>query len=170
MKNRDDIDKLLRYNIAVLAQALDVIDAHANHAAEIYQTTSGAHLRHLIEHYEALVGNLEQRSVNYDARARDLALERDPKLARQRLLALQQFFRTLDPASAAEPIAVQLRCGLGGEDNVVSFSSLARELQFLASHAVHHYALIQLRCAAHDIPLGENFGKAPATVKHATQA
>jgi hypothetical protein len=35
---------------------------------------------------------------------------------------------------------------------------------FVASHAVHHFALLHAYCLQQGIPIGENFGKAPATV------
>lgn len=75
----------------------------------------------------------------------------------------------MDTRDVTAPVVVQLRGGLDGEDNFISFSSLARELLFLASHAVHHYAVIKMHCAAQGISLGEDFGKAPSTVRHARQ-
>lgn len=169
MNNRPDVQKLLDYNSAVLDQALKVLDAHAAAPASDYAAHSGPHLRHVIEHYEAFTQHVASHSVDYDTRARDRAPEQDIAVARARIQALQQQLMTLDATTLTEPIAVHLRGGLGGEDNFVSFSSLARELLFLASHAVHHYAVIQLHCKAQGICLGDDFGKAPATVRHARQ-
>lgn len=170
MKNRPDIQKLLDYNVDVLDQALRVLDAHAAQPDSDYTSHSGPHLRHVIEHYEAFTQHVASYSVDYDTRARDRAPERDPAMARARIAAIQQQLATLDTLLLTEPIAVHQRGGLGGEENFVSFSSLARELLFLASHAVHHYALIQLHCKAQGICLGDDFGKAPATVRHARQS
>ncbi len=169
MNNRPDLEKLVGFNIAVLDQALTVLDAHAAMPAADYSTHSGPHLRHVIEHYEAFTEHIGSHSVDYDTRARDRTPERDLKVAQARILRIQQQLAALDTAAISEPIAVHLRGGLGGEENFVSFSSLSRELLFLASHAVHHYALIQLHCKAQGICLGEDFGKAPATVRHARQ-
>ena len=170
MQNRPDLQKLLDYNVAVLDQALKVIDAHEATPGSCFSSHSGPHLRHVVEHYEAFILNVARFSVDYDTRARDRILEQDPTVARQRIGHLQQQLADLDTAALAAPIAVHLRGGLAGEDNFVSFSSLSRELLFLASHAVHHYALIQLHCKADGIMLGDDFGKAPATVRHARQA
>lgn len=169
MKNRPDLQKLLDYNVVVLDQALKVLDAHVATPGSDYASHSGPHLRHVIEHYEAFTQNVASYSVDYDTRARDRAPERDLALARTRIVGIQQQLSMLDTEALTEPIAVHLRGGLGGEENFVSFSTLARELLFLASHAVHHYALIQLHCKAQGILLGDDFGKAPATVRHATQ-
>jgi len=54
----------------------------------------------------------------------------------------------------------------GGERGWV-FSNLARELQFLASHTVHHYALIALTLTALGVPVDADFGMAPSTLRHA---
>ncbi|MES2883229.1 MAG: hypothetical protein V4709_00370 [Pseudomonadota bacterium] len=170
MNNRPDLLKLLDFNIAVLDQALTVIDAHAEAPGTDYSAHSGPHLRHVIEHYEAFIPHVGSHSVDYDTRARDRAPERDPLVATARIKAIQHQLAVLDTSAITEPIAVHLRGGLAGEDNFVSFSSLARELLFLASHAVHHYALIQLHCKAEGICLGADFGKAPATVQHARQS
>lgn len=169
MNNRPDLQKLLVFNVEVLDQALKVIDAHAASPGSDFALHSGPHLRHVVEHYEAFTQHIASHSVDYDTRARDRSIERYPTLARARIESLQQQLLALDTSALTEPIAVHLRGGLDGADNYVSFSSLARELLFLASHAVHHYALIQLHCKAQGIDLGEDFGKAPATVRHARQ-
>ncbi|WP_428309936.1 hypothetical protein [Hydrocarboniphaga sp.] len=170
MKIRTDLQKLLRYNVDVLDQGLMVINAHTAAPACDFAAHSGPHLRHIIEHYEAFTQHIASSSVDYDTRARDRSVERDPKRASERIAAIQQQLAALDTDAIVEPIAVQMRGGIAGEDNFVSFSSLARELLFLASHAVHHYALIQVHCRSQGLSLGEDFGKAPATVRHARNA
>jgi len=170
MNRRPDLEKLIRFNIDVLHQGLQVLEAQAAVPGSDYGSHIGPHLRHVIEHYEALAGQLTSLSIDYDSRARDRSPERDPAVARARIEALQRQLRGLDLNAVSEPIAVHLRGGLAGEENFVSFSTLARELLFVASHAVHHYALIQMHCKAQGIVLGEDFGKAPATVRHARTA
>ena len=167
MKNRPDLEKLQEFNITVLQQARDLVAAHRDLEPLSFAQFTGPHLRHIIEHYEAFVRHIDERSIDYDTRQRELAVERDLDLADQRLLALQKHMQQLALDSLEEPVAVHLRAGLAGEDNIVSFSSAARELLFLASHATHHFALIKLRGAEFGLELDENFGKAPSTVRHA---
>ncbi|MES2681931.1 MAG: hypothetical protein V4650_00285 [Pseudomonadota bacterium] len=169
MHNRPDLQKLLDYNIAVLDQALRVIDTHAAAPDSDYSRHSGPHLRHVIEHYEAFTLHVASHSVDYDSRARDRAPERDGEVARARIEAIQQQLAVLDASASTEAIAVHQRGGLGGEENFVSFSTVARELLFLASHAVHHYAVIQMHCKAEGLCLGDDFGKAPSTLRHARE-
>ena len=47
-----------------------------------------------------------------------------------------------------------------------SSSTLGRELQFLVSHTVHHFAIIGAICHRMDIELAPTFGIAPSTLKH----
>lgn len=170
MNRRPDLEKLIRFNVDVLHQGLQVLDAQSAVPGSDYSGHIGPHLRHVIEHYEALTQQVRRFSVDYDSRARDRAPEQDPQVARARIEGLQQQLQALDINAVSKPIAVHLRGGLAGEENFVSFSTLARELLFVASHAVHHYALIQMHCKAQGIVLGEDFGKAPATVRHARAA
>lgn len=170
MNRNPDLARLVDFNCEVLGQALQVLAAHDAVAGSDYGSHTGPHLRHVIEHYEAFTQQVAGRAVDYDSRARDRAPERDPAVARQRIVSLQQQLRALDLANLTEPLAVHLRGGLAGDENFVSVSSPARELLFVASHAVHHFALIQRHCETQGISLGADFGKAPATVRHARHA
>jgi uncharacterized damage-inducible protein DinB len=43
---------------------------------------------------------------------------------------------------------------------------VGRELQFLASHTLHHYALIAALLRLQGVEPGEEFGVAPGTLEH----
>ena len=156
--------RLLRFNREVLAQALALAASHDAPGAPPYARPVGAHLRHVIEHYEALLHPTEPGVGDYDGRPRDVALERDPKLAQKRLQALMQELQ--GSLGLDEAVRVRGRGGLLGEFGFEVRSTLGRELVFVASHAVHHYAVLMQHCQEHGIPVGEHFGKAPATVAH----
>jgi hypothetical protein len=83
------------------------------------------------------------------------------------LQALQQCLHLWHDAALTLPLQVRGLGGLAGEFGFEVPSTLGRELAFLASHAVHHFALLKAHCLQQGIPLGEDFGKAPATVAHA---
>lgn len=90
MSTRPQLQKILDFNIAMLDQALKVIEAHAAVPGSDYARHSGPHLRHVIEHYEAFTLHVANGSVDYDSRARDRAPERDAAVAKARILAIQQ--------------------------------------------------------------------------------
>lgn len=165
MSSESVLDEILAFNREVLAQALHLLELHALQPAASYAQGYGPHLRHVIEHYEALIHAAPGSAIAYDRRERDLPLQSDPQLARRRLLALDAAIQAWN-RPASEPLTVLLRGRLDGRVELASPSSLARELMFLAGHAIHHYALIASHASAQGLPLPEGFGKAPATAHH----
>ena len=161
-----DTQRLLQFSMDVLAQALALIAAHELPGAPAYAVPVGAHLRHVIEHYEALLSPAETGFVDYDQRPRDREVEHRPAVARVRLEALRS--RLLQCTGA--PLAASLKVrGLGGMHGDFEFtveSSTGRELVFVASHAIHHFALLQAHCTQHGIAINAQFGLAPSTVAH----
>jgi hypothetical protein len=103
--------------------------------------------------------------VDYDARGRDPELERRPELALQRIDATVAALERLAPSAAPRELEVSVDCGEAVRGRA-SRSSLARELQFLVSHTVHHYAVIALLLRARGIEPGRDFGVAPSTLKY----
>jgi hypothetical protein len=132
-------------------------------------------VRHIIEHYEALTGPCAQAApamgavVNYDARKRDLSVQTEPRVALERVAALRSALQAMaawPDAAFAAPLALHSQGGEMGELCFASPSTPLRELAFLASHCVHHFAIIKLHAQQKGQDLGPYFGKAPATVAH----
>ena len=162
--------RLLQFSIDVLEQALVLVASHEPAGAADYAAPVGAHLRHVIEHYEALLFPAERGSADYDQRPRDRELERQPAVARARIEALQARLRQWTNAQLDSPLQVRGLGGLAGDFDFAVESSTGRELVFVASHAIHHYALLQAHCKQHGIPINAEFGRAPATVAHERSA
>ena len=165
-----DTQRLLQFSIDVLDQAVALVALHEVPGAPDYASPVGAHLRHVIEHYEALLCAAEPGVVDYDQRPRDSDLERQPALARARLTALQTHLLAWADAQLAAPLQVRGLGGLSGDFGFAVNSTAGRELVFVASHAIHHYALLEAHCKQHGIPAGAQFGRAPATLAHERSA
>lgn len=159
--------RLLDFNDEVLAQGAALAAAHEAVDAPPFDPLVGPHLRHVIEHYEALLMRPGTHEVDYDGRPRDRALEHSPTLARERLAAIRATLRTGIAGDVDDPIVVHARIGLEGRWPLMTTSTVGRELVFLASHAVHHYALLREHCVRHGLSMPLHFGIAPATVAHA---
>ena len=160
---------LLAFNLAIIEQAEQVISVlQSTGNLDRYGEYVGPHLRHILEHYEALLlmQKKNRNVVNYDERERDRSLENEPKYMLSRLQSLTNAIKDWDSHNVSQPIAVCLKGGLSGELEFITNSTLGRELMFLASHAVHHFALVQVWCLQHGIRLSADFGKAPATVAY----
>jgi hypothetical protein len=162
-----DAAPLLNFNILLLEQALALVAAHERPGSPAFGDTAGPHLRHVIEHHEALLMPLQAGVADYDRRARDRQLERQPALARQRLLALQRCLRAHAEADLSAPVRVPGLAGQHGESAFAVMSTFGRELAYVASHAVHHHALLRAHCVQHGLIVAETFGVAPATAAHA---
>lgn len=159
---------MLAFNRQLLDQALDLVAEGAQRPERDFALDCGAHLRHLVEHYEAFLQAVAVGGaalIAYDRRPRDRAAEACPQQMRERLLRLQAALAGLATEDPERPCAVELRGGVDGDQLWVSRSTLARELLFLASHTTHHYALIASRLAAQGVMLDARFGKAPATLR-----
>ncbi len=157
---------LLALNQQLLQQAVQLAADHAGPGRPRYAGLVGPHLRHVIEHYEALLFRADPESVNYDARPRDPELETDPQCARRRLLAVHDLLSACVLGALHAPLHLRGLGGLAGDSDFVVTSSLGRELVFLASHTVHHFALLAGHCRQQGIALPEGFGLAPATRAH----
>jgi hypothetical protein len=163
----EDTLRLLALNQQLLVQALHLAAAHGGPGRPPYAGLTGSHLRHVIEHYEALLFPVEPGAVDYDARPRDPALETDAHLAQRRLWAVHEALGASTQAAIDTPLRQRGLGGLAGESSFVVTTSLGRELVFLASHTVHHFALLAGHCRQQGIPTPEGFGVAPATRAHA---
>lgn len=164
----------LSANLAFLEQAATF---SAGMTAKDWQTPSpafrnsslGQHLRHTLEHVEALVEGLPESNINYDARKRDETIEREPDAAARRCQELRD---ALEHAGYNLPVehalSVRSSCSCD-EDAADQNSSLGRELQFLVSHTVHHFAIMAGICHALGIRTPDEFGIAPSTLKHRAQ-
>lgn len=158
--------RLLRFNTAVLNQALALVAAHQKPDAPAYAYPVGAHLRHVIEHYEALIVPNEPGVVDYDRRPRDRELATKTSVAHMRLQGLLRRLAGWTGSSLDAPLQVRGLGGLAGNFHFAVTSSMGRELVFVASHAIHHFAVLQPHCAQHGIAISAEFGRAPATVAH----
>lgn len=128
----------------------------------------GSHLRHCLDAYTVFLQGLSSGRVDYDARARDERLARDRQFAgerlRQTLLELLERVPVAD--EAADEAAGQKELQVRQDGPQWAASSVARELQFLLSHTVHHFALIALLLRWQGFFPPEEFGVAPATLTH----
>ena len=158
--------RLLETNITALqegAQLLMVLEV--NQYTEGYKpafhSTIGAHFRHVLEHYRCFIAQLDSRLFCYDKRERDQLLECDADYAARTIDELKAALLAIDDShfeaayliddqQTAEPVS----------------TTLQRELLFLQSHTVHHYAIIGAMTRAFGNKPKDDFGVAIATREH----
>jgi len=162
------METLISANLAYLAQAAELLDriddeTFASPVASFYDSSVGGHLRHCLEHYQSFLAGLETGRIDYDDRKRDTAIETKTASAAAAIGDITERLRSL-PAEPAQALEVKMDCGV---DQIEwQPSSSGRELQFLVSHTVHHFAMIGGICQALGVAVDHGFGVAPSTLRH----
>jgi len=126
----------------------------------------GEHVRHCLDHVSALVMIPTSSTLSYDHRERGTTVERDPAEALRQILRLKAAAARISDRPLDAPILVESRLDDAGR-SVVGWSSLGRELAFVASHTVHHQALIAMLLDVQGLSAPERFGYAPSTPRRA---
>jgi uncharacterized damage-inducible protein DinB len=155
-------------NIHFLRQALELLralddDTYCATDSRCYPSGIGSHLRHNLDHYRSFLDGLTTGRVDYDARERDVLVEADRTRAMQQIDVIVHQLTALGEEDTHRPLLVKMDCD--GDDRWVR-STLDRELQFLISHTVHHYALIALIARLQGHEPGDEFGVAPSTLHY----
>ena len=156
-------EQLIKDNIATLQQAETLLMTVAGSTLNLGERI-GPHLRHVLDHYDCFLDGLAQQRIDYDQRCRDAATETSISTAQQRLARTNARLAELSPARWPSRLKIRLATSNDAE-GCFSWSTPERELQFLQSHAVHHYALIRLLLEAHGVRIDADFGKAPSTIQ-----
>jgi uncharacterized damage-inducible protein DinB len=122
----------------------------------------GGHVRHCLDHVDALLRALTTGACNYDERVRGTAVEDDPALACARLAACRMRLRALPAALLGQPLALSVRLTRDGL-SVQSPTTVAREVAFVLSHTVHHAALVAVLLEDQGLSRPAHLGLAPST-------
>jgi uncharacterized damage-inducible protein DinB len=157
----------LEGNLLLLRQGIELLDGLSDSAyrdAAVDRSSVGAQYRHILDHYRCLLHGLPDGRIDYDRR------QRDPELENDRLAAARATRETLDQlrllSRSAPALALQVRQSAGSGEVEEQPSSLGRELLFLVSHTVHHYAIIRLLLAERGVECDPDLGVAPSTLAY----
>ena len=135
---------------------------------EISNSTTGEHFRHNIDFYHCFFKGIQQSVIDYDQRDRDTLVENNKQLAIEQMEELIGQLDAFQLSECKSSIDIIQNDDLGKEFRRCQ-SSVERELMFLVSHTVHHYAIIALLLRSQGLHLDSNFGKAPSTITYEEQ-
>jgi hypothetical protein len=161
---------ILALNCALLEEGsrlLETIEpaAYSRPVAEADSDGVGAHVRHCIDFYDCFLRGLDRGNVDYDDRRREAGLELDASVARQRMGELVAQLAALPERALPHTLAVRQDAGAEDGRRPAALSSVDRELQFLAAHTVHHYALVRVLLKLQGVDVPDAFGIAPSTLR-----
>jgi hypothetical protein len=167
-------ERLIAHSVELLLQIVSIVRQYQAHFPSRYAGPVGSHLRHVIEHVEALLhaagaaatDATDAACVAYDERPRDRRLETCADEAERRLVALIHSLRQARGLDVDATVLVRVRAGVGGEQVVDVGSTIGRELVFVTSHTVHHLALLAVNGLHPGVRVPDGFGLAPATLAH----
>jgi len=129
----------------------------------------GPQFRHCLDLYDCFLRGLDDGRVDYAARERDNRVESDRERAGESARRIIELLSRLDASRLQSGLAVRSEIEPGGRPVEWNASSVGRELQFLLSHTIHHYALIGAMLTQQGIELAgdlADFGVAPSTLRH----
>lgn len=143
-------------------------------------SSAGSHMRHIIDHYQAIISGLNDELIDYDIRERGSNFELSPAIAIEKLTQIAHWIKSLTEGTLNKHIMLSTEVSVSNKNIQKVQTSVARELVFAGSHAVHHYAMIaqitfaqQKSAQVTSMPeftpklipklIPESFGLAPAT-------
>ncbi len=154
----------------VLAQGLEVIERlpaelYASVPGELAHNGAGSHFRHVHDYYRCFLRDVETGRIDYDRRVRDERFETESAYAAEQLRDTIQRLGELSAELTDREVEVRMDAD-PADPNPWSRSTVNRELRFLVSHTIHHYALIAMILKVQEFSCGDDFGVAPSTLQH----
>ncbi len=157
-----DLIEILSQGRALIERATD--ELYCAHPSSFKASSLGAHYRHHLEHAQLLLTGSPDGVIDYDARARDPRIEQDRAFALAQTDALIEEFAKLPEEALNRELTIVYRSCTECDTRPGTRSTLGRELLFLVSHAVHHYALMRILVEVQGQQTDETFGVMPSTL------
>jgi uncharacterized damage-inducible protein DinB len=159
------LDRALEEMAAVIATLSP--DAYRARPLPEVSGSIGEHVRHCLDHVDALVSADRSSDLSYDRRRRGTAVETDPAAALRSIQLLRiKIAVGRWSAAAHEPIFVSSTISCDG-DVATGMSTLAREITFVLNHTIHHQATIGLLASLLGCGVPDGFGYAHSTPRPA---
>jgi uncharacterized damage-inducible protein DinB len=154
-------------NVVVIRQGIALLAAlgeepYTRRLPLCYNASVGGHIRHIIEHYQSFLDGLTTGEIDYEKRARDPRIEGSAAFANEILAGI---IAQLRGVVDRPPANRELHYCAETSTATTTSTSILRELEFLLSHTIHHYALIAVMARLQGCEPPAEFGIAPSTLK-----
>lgn len=171
MENPNLQNQLTQKLAEILQQGVDLLSSIDNrlytkseNGALLKGGAVGGHFRHCLEFVNCFLSGVNNGRIDYERR------ERNHQIETVREYAITQYIQTVGilenfvSKKTQDSILVKPE-DIGGGTDFWCASSIERELEFLQSHTIHHYALIAFKLRAFGFPVEAKFGVAPSTLR-----
>lgn len=160
---------LLKENVDALQQALDLLPflteaQYCERLPTCFNASIGGHIRHNVDHYLSFLAGFTIGVIDYEARVRDTRIETDRDYALNVLGSICDRLQTLPAVNKS--LRIRMENTDDGDVSAWGESTARRELQFLMSHTIHHYALVAVSCRILGVEPHPDFGVAPSTLRY----
>ncbi len=172
------INQLVDHNISILLHADELLrdlgnDGFTYENNPANSSSIGMHVRHVIDHYLSFMRGIRTGTIDYDDRERNPRYEKHLLIARNKLHKICQSLEKCKvaknhPARFSDS-ELSVSCDLLAQRTKAK-TSIERELVFLHSHAIHHFALIRMLLNQQSKITDQHFGVAPSTIAHRAAA
>jgi hypothetical protein len=132
--------------------------------------SSGAHMRHILDHYIALKQGLEAKMIDYNYRHRESNVALCPKSAIIAWLEIKAWLVDVSSLDLSMRLKIVCETSLTESKSSTTSSTLGRELLFVSSHAIHHFSLLSVISSLLGDSSHSDFGMAPATASYLRQS
>jgi len=154
-------------NLDAIDDGLELLDRLRTLDDPRADSAVGGHFRHCIDFYDCFLAGLPSGRIDYDARRRAREVEARPEAAAHELGRIRRSLADLRTEDLDHELSIQF--GLPAAEPPSTGSTVDRELLFLFSHTIHHYALIALLLRQQGVEVPPDFGFAPSTLEHASR-
>lgn len=171
---KGNLRKILAHSLAeILKQGVGLIEkiGDETYSQNVNETcknggTVGGHFRHCLEFVNCFLGGIDAGKIDYSLRARNHTVET------KRIFAIKELKKTIEILENSESVEsfnlkiLLVKPETAAAEDFWCESSVERELEFLNSHTIHHFALIGFKLRVRGFVLPEEFGVAPSTLKY----
>lgn len=127
----------------------------------------GTHFRHCLDFASNFLNGLRFSKIDYSQRERNTEVETDREQAILHLAFIIRELQAITNFDLEKSVMVKIEeiSSVMGRPEW-AWSSGLRELEFLQSHTIHHFALIAYKLQTLGIEVEDSFGVAPSTLKY----
>jgi hypothetical protein len=122
----------------------------------------GEQFRHDLDLVNTFLAGIAMGKIDYTRRERDSRVSMSRSYAIEKYEVALRKIRLLDRSIASGLVSVRSEVA----DSMWLMSSIAREMEFVLSHTIHHHALIAEKLAGFGIVADGALGVAPSTQKY----